>query len=260
MECKNCGNTANQSYCPFCAQKTSVDRITFKTILEELSDTLFQINRGFLYTIKELFIRPGKAISNYIEGKRKNYFKPIAYVFTISTIYFILVQFLDSTTFFLEAFEGFSRSSVDRNDEFEATKSLIEIFKWLINNYSYTTLILLPIYSIASYLAFFGAKLNYLEHVVLNSYLSGQQAIIYILFLIPNFYFKDISLLEDLPIILSTIYAFWIFKQFFYELGIVSTILRTVLTYILYFVLIFGIVTGFGILLGLIEFIRTGTM
>ncbi len=180
MECKNCGNIANGFYCPHCAQKTKVDRITFRSLLEEISDTVFQINKGFLYTIKELFVRPGHTIREYLEGKRKNHFKPIAFVFTLSTIYFFISRWIDSDTFLSEIFESFTQSAYDNNDKFEGTKALIKVFKWLTNNYAYTILTLLPLYSLASYFSFLGTKFNYLEHLALNAYISGQQAIIFL--------------------------------------------------------------------------------
>lgn len=250
MKCKNCGNVANESYCPYCAQKTKVDRITFKSLLEEFSDTIFQVNKGFLYTVKELFIRPGHTIREYLDGKRKNHFKPIAFVFTLSTIYFLLSRYVDFDTLLGYLAEGFSAADADISKEspdYEESKKMAGILNWMANNYAYASLLLLPLYALASYLSFLGLRYNYLEHIAVNAYVTGQQAIIYIVFF-ALFLLIDVYYLEAIPVLISMGYTFWVFRQLFNNLSTSSFILRTILTYIFCAVFTFGFMFIFSLI------------
>lgn len=250
MECKNCGNIANETYCSNCAQSTKVDRINLKSLLNELSDSIFQVNRGFLYTIKELFIRPGHSIREYLQGKRRNHFKPIAFLFTLSTIYFLLSRHIDFDTLLGYFAEGFSAGDSDLSKEsvdYTESKRMVGILNWLADNYAYATLLLLPLYSFASYISFHGIKYNYLEHIALNAYISGLQTILYIVFF-TLFIFIDVYYLEALPLLFSMGYTFWVFRQFFIELSISSLVLRTILTYMFYSMFTFGFVLVFSLI------------
>lgn len=99
MNCKNCGAQLNGNFCSQCGQKAKIDTINLSYILSEVSDTFLQVNHGLFYTIKELFLRPGISIRDYLAGKRKSYFKPIAYVLLLSTIYALLASLISETTF-----------------------------------------------------------------------------------------------------------------------------------------------------------------
>ena len=87
MKCKNCDQNIDTNFCPNCGQSAKVGEINLSYFLQEMTDSLFQINRGFFFTMRELFIRPGESIREYLSGKRNNHFTPIAYVLTLSTIY-----------------------------------------------------------------------------------------------------------------------------------------------------------------------------
>ena len=78
MNCKNCGNIVEGEYCNHCGQRSNVGRITLSSLLNELTESIFQIDRGFFYTLTQLFARPGKSIREYLNGKRRKHFKPIA--------------------------------------------------------------------------------------------------------------------------------------------------------------------------------------
>lgn len=230
MRCKNCNQIVDGNFCSHCGQKVKVDKINLPNFLNEVSDTIFQINRGLFYTMKELFVRPGYCIREYLSGKRKNHYKPIAYAFTLSAIYFLISQLSGSDTFVNDFISGYSNSS----NSPETNANQLPIFNWFAENYPLTMLLLIPIFSLASYLSYFKSGFNYLEHFVLNSYITGQQAIIYSLFAIISLVTSNSDLLVYLTILFSTAYAFFTFWQFFSEQSRTSVILRFLLTYTIY--------------------------
>ena len=241
MECKNCNQLIDGNYCKYCGQSTSVSRINLSGFINDLSGSIFQINRGFFYSLKELFIRPGHSIREYLEGKRKSHFKPIGYVLILSTIYFFVARFLESETFFNDFVTGFANSS----DGSEVDNRTLTILTWFTENYAYTTLMLIPVFSLASYLAFLKSGFNFLEHVVLNAYVTGQQAIIYTCSSIIGFFLGDVEFLAMLTLGVSMGYLLFVFLQFFKEKNRLATVFQFLLTYtfyIVFLVLVLGLI------------------
>jgi len=81
--CKNCGHQVDLKFCPNCGQKASVKRLEMKSVLTELPHSVFHIDKGFLFNVTQLFKRPGYAIKDYLEGKRKNFYNPLAYMLVV---------------------------------------------------------------------------------------------------------------------------------------------------------------------------------
>lgn len=236
LNCKNCNRKIQENFCSFCGQKTKVGKINFVNFLNEVSESVFQIDKGFFYTLKELFVRPGHSIREYLEGKRKNHFKPIAYAITISTVYFLITQFGGGETILDNAVKGYENAMND--NELQSNKLLV--FKWFAKNYAYTTLLLIPLYSFASYLAFRRFGYNYLEHLILNAYIVGQQAIFYSIFALFSINVtteKNKDIFVSIAVLFSIIYAFYVFWQFFHKSKRISIVFRSILTYVLYYFL-----------------------
>lgn len=233
MRCKNCDQVVDGNFCTHCGQKTKVDKINLPNFLNEVSETVFQVNRGLFYTIKELFVRPGHCIREYLSGKRKYHYKPIAYAFTLSAIYFLISKLTTGETFVSDFIEGFSvYESEDRSME------RLTYLNWFAENYAFTVLLLLPLYSLASYLAFLKSGFNYLEHFVLNAYITGQQAIIYSAFAIIASIISDSDIVALITICISVAYAFIVFWQFFFKQSRVAVVFRSILAYAIYLILL----------------------
>lgn len=234
MNCKNCDHKVEGNFCANCGQSAKVDRINFRNLLSELSNSISQLDKGFLFTLKELFVRPGQCVKDYLDGKRKNYIKPIAYAFTLSTIYFLLTKYLQNETFVSDFLKGFASAA----DDPEAEAQHLAILNWFAHNYAYTILLLLPLYSFASYLAFFGSGVNFLEHVVLNAYITGQQTFFYSIYSILNFAANKDDLFASIALFSSLAYSFYVFWQFFSKQNRVSVVFRWILTYAIIVIMI----------------------
>jgi hypothetical protein len=124
------------------------------------------------------------------------------------------------------------------------------ILIWFSKNYSYSSLLLLPIFSLASYLAFLKYGTNYLEHIVINSYVTGHQAVFYSLFAIVGTAIKS-DAIEVFSLLVAISYTCWVFWQFFSEGNRTINILRSMMTYILYFIFSTGLLFA---LMGIDEF------
>lgn len=236
MNCKNCGQIVDGKFCNQCGQSSKVGKINLSNFLEEISSSVFQINKGIFYTFKELLVRPGDSIKEFLRGKRKNHFKPVAYLFTFSTLYFLISRVVGGSTMMNDVITGFSLATSHPEKGIEIPSFLA----WLAENFAYASLLLLPIFSFASSISFSGLGRNYLEHIVLNSYVTGQQAIFYSIFILLKI-FIDNEFLELLPVVISMFYTFWVFWQFFTKGNRIINILRSVITYVLYMIFILAL-------------------
>lgn len=206
--------------------------------IEEISDSIFQVNRGLFYTVKSLITRPGHAIREFLSGQRKYYFKPIAFILLLSTFYFLITKILGATTLLEDAISGFRRGLEDKTDHLHNAVLLEFSTEWFTNNFAYSNLLLIPALSIASYIAFYGRKQNFLEHIVINSYIGGLQTIFYSFFTIIDFVTRQDDLGVTLAFIISIVYRFWVFIQFYQTRNKFYTSFRLILTYVLFYLII----------------------
>ena len=93
--CSNCELEFEGDYCPRCGQHIGTERITLKNIVQNFFKEFMDLEDGFLFTMKELFYRPGYMIRDYLQGKRAHYFKPFQLLFVLGAIYFILTRVID---------------------------------------------------------------------------------------------------------------------------------------------------------------------
>lgn len=233
MICKNCEQNFKGNFCMECGQRSDVKRVDFQYIANEIPDSILQINQGFFFTVKELTLRPGRSIQNFLTGKRKAYYKPIAFFLVTATTYFLLAYLLGKDTIIDDFISGVTNSMKDNNKT-----SGIAVLEWISKNQSYFILLLIPVFSFASYLAFVRSQFNYFEHVVINLYITGYQMIIYLIF---GFLFASESILSVSAVLFGFIYNFWAFSQLFCEKKNLKRFLLIVLIYINFFVLFFVI-------------------
>ena len=90
--CQNCGGEGDQKYCPNCGQALQIERININSLLHEVAHTFWHLEKGFLYTLKELAINPGTTQRKYLSGIRIRYQKPFP-LFAISVTFCALALF-----------------------------------------------------------------------------------------------------------------------------------------------------------------------
>lgn len=232
--CKNCNSIYEGNFCNQCGQSAKTHDINFKYIWQEIRHSLLYIDKGFLYTSKQLLTRPGKTIRDYVDGKRVKHFKPLAYVFVLSTFYAIIAHFAGIETFFnnVKIYSEQTDNQAVRNFE----DFIFQIHYWTKEHYAYTSIILLPFYALASYLAFYKLREHYLKHLVLNAYLTGLRTLIFLFFipllaLISDYNTKDN--IEGFRTAIGFFLTFWTYHQYFEKNTIQRNLLQTALSYLL---------------------------
>lgn len=85
--CNSCSTEYVGNYCPRCGQSCKVEEkmSLWKTFLLFI-DVWGVGNRGMFHTIRDLILRPGFLICDYLRGKRTAYFPPFKLLFLLTTV------------------------------------------------------------------------------------------------------------------------------------------------------------------------------
>ncbi|MEJ7559951.1 MAG: DUF3667 domain-containing protein [Pedobacter sp.] len=237
--CLNCHYEVSGNYCQNCGQKASIHRYSFKHFVEhDIIHGVWHVDKGVLYTVKQLFTRPGYAVREFIQGERARLFNFVTLIILILGVSALLAPYIH-----IRLADILPLGVKETMNEVEALSTKYP--KLVI-------VILIPIYSLFSWLWFRKAKLNYSEHLVLNSYKTSAELIIGLLFsIITIIYTNTFHLLIIYYIMVvfgGFVYSVWFYSQFFknYAYSKKASIFRAVMipiSYVLLSVLI-GIVFG----------------
>jgi len=146
MKCRNCSEEYLGNYCPNCGQKFVGHGLDIREIISDFLDS-FNFDKGFLLTLKLLFLSPSILVNNYINGTRKKYFNPIKFL-----VLFISFQVIVQTLI---------------NDEGNEIELMNNPF-WIL----FSFLVFIPVLSVFSYFIS-RKKYSYTENLVVNFYILG---------------------------------------------------------------------------------------
>ena len=84
-DCATCGTHYQGNYCPRCGQSASIGRYSFKNALLLFLDVWGLGNRGMFRSLRDLVLRPGYMIRDYLSGMQMAYFPPFKMLFLLIT-------------------------------------------------------------------------------------------------------------------------------------------------------------------------------
>lgn len=197
--CDHCKIESNGYFCSNCGRAKILKRIDAEYILSEIGSVL-NFDKGILYTIRELLIRPGKNIRNFIHRDRNRLVKPIVFVIICSLTYTVLQQLLNFE-------DGYVNYSFDS----DATSAIL--FDWVTKNYGYANLLIAIFIACWIKLLFRKHSYNIFETLILLCFIIGMGMLIFS-------FFGIIDSLIDLKIIdkgffIGVVYISWGIGQFF---------------------------------------------
>lgn len=224
--CKNCHNTFEGNFCNQCGQSADTDTINLKTLWKDTISLVFKYyEKGIIYSIKQLFTRPGHTIREYLDGKRVNHFKPFSLLVMFAALYGALYLTFD-INFFIDI-------STTNNS---VTTKLAKINRWIASHYSLVVFLTIPLITFGSYYSFKKLKYNFAEHLVLNTYLASQRMIYRVatfpLLIIVN-ETRHLYLITDFYVVIDFALMMWAFLQFFDKLKKIEIVVFTITTYVI---------------------------
>ncbi|HEY3405505.1 MAG TPA: DUF3667 domain-containing protein [Ohtaekwangia sp.] len=202
MICKNCGATIDTKFCPDCGQKAETHRITIGHLAHEFFHVMTHADKGILFLIKELIRRPGFVVKEFLEGRRKKYFNPISFI-VITSALGAIASFKSG---YYSALGRVQTGQASEASEIAASNSkLLGLF------------LIVPIYSLLSWLFFWRPRYNFAEHVVLQSYAIGMLYIAQSLIFVPLYLLfpETVSMNNHILHLVFLIYMVVIYKQLF---------------------------------------------
>lgn len=91
LTCKNCSTElAGENYCPVCGQKGDTHVLTFRELLEELADGLFNMDSRLWRSLLPLALIPGRLTLVYLRGRRMYYLPPFRLYLILSVLFFLI--------------------------------------------------------------------------------------------------------------------------------------------------------------------------
>jgi hypothetical protein len=209
--CKNCGGQVSGNFCSSCGQRADTHKLNIHFILHDLQHALIHFDKGVLYTTKQLLIRPGHTIREFLEGKRARHFQPLSFAIVLATFYGLLWHYL--------IFDHLHTSLIEPGDDI--TRAFGKIVTWITEHFAFGGLILIITSTLVSYVIFKKRKYNLAEHLVLNTYLMGLFLIVSLL-VFPIVYIFRNALTFQYGIIQQgflLVLMCWCYSQFFNKIS-----------------------------------------
>lgn len=152
QRCKQCNLDGKGNFCNNCGQTYTTKRITTGSIVHEMFHFFSHLDKGILYTLKMLMISPGKMQKEYIDGYRAKHQKPFSMFFLCATISTLIYYWVN-----LILLKHFNAGNADEASFFHQYYVILQI-------------IMLPLYTLFTYLFFFKSRYNFAETFVLLLY------------------------------------------------------------------------------------------
>ena len=89
-ECATCGTRYDGNYCPRCGQSAKIGRYSFKNAFLLFLDVWGLGNRGMFRSIRDLILRPGYMIRDYLRGMQMAYFPPFKLFFLLLALWLVV--------------------------------------------------------------------------------------------------------------------------------------------------------------------------
>lgn len=240
--CLNCGTPLQGKYCSNCGQASDTHRISGHFLWHDIQHGLLHVDKGILFTAKELFTRPGRAIREFMEGKRVRHFKPVSLVIVLAGVFGFL-----SHMFHINLLSNNFSVSGSGEQYIQVKETIDKMSEWLSTHYAIVSLLTIPIFAVGTFVAFRKSGYNFIEHIVLHTFLSGQRLMLHIATFPILFVFHETEHVRTTARVIDIVgYCLlaWAILQFFTQYGRMGRSWRLVLSFLVSFGIQFLIMVG----------------
>lgn len=235
--CKNCEHHFEGQYCPNCGQKFIDQRLTLKESINWALNSIFNLDRGFLYTSLAVLRKPGTVIKDMLNGITIRYSHPFRFIFiwaSLAAIFGVAAGTYSDTSIAVNEAMGVNEEQLKNTKKIQET----------IGSYmSFIIMAMIPFYSLGSYWLFKSKRFNYAEHLVINSYAFGSSTMLGIPFMIAYLFFPQLSFLNYSGFIIGLIIISRAYAQVF-DTNVFTATAKYLLSFIMSLIMsiIFGII------------------
>ncbi|MEA5259819.1 DUF3667 domain-containing protein [Arcicella aquatica] len=183
-------------------QEPLLKRVDRKYAAEEFLN-LIGYERGFLFTVRELLLRPNKLIHHYLSTDRNACTKPVTFLFLCSVIYSLITSYLEVDVFSEEQLQKqYGASSVNN------------VMLWVQNNYGYANILMLLFIAFWTKIFFKKYSYNIYEIGVLLCFIMGEGMLWLSIHPIVGKFVTN-AILDIVIFSIIMIYISWAIGQFF---------------------------------------------
>ncbi|MEN0005799.1 MAG: DUF3667 domain-containing protein [Bacteroidota bacterium] len=232
--CLNCGTPLKGKFCSNCGQKASTERITAASLGASALQSIVNLDKGFLFNLKQLTIAPGVTIREYLAGKRKAVFKPVQYAIIAVTLLTLADSFF-VTTAPIEA------DSVENLIKAPIFSELYQYGRFTMQNLKYLWILNVFFFALPTY--WFFKQYNFTEHLAINAFVVGHAALVGTLFLPAGSIPALVKVVNAAPYVVMGLMYYFIFRPFG-EIGeaigisLLSVVVGSILSFLLPFLVL----------------------
>lgn len=240
-KCLNCGHIYKGQFCPHCGQKAKTKRLQFVELLKNFIAPFVGGDSKAVNTCRDLFIRPGYMVRDYLLGKRIRYYNPLQFLIFAITTYAIVSYVLGVHTSVFDDLAEIELDFEDKTKDYVSLGLLAKFAKALYTNKLYGTFFF-SLLAVFPYRMLFRTKilrpdgamlpLNLTEQFYTQMFFSCLQMMVSII-LLPVCLIKGTDEIEEnIYQTVSLVYVVVIYKQLL-GIGWVKSALRSILALVL---------------------------
>jgi len=227
--CPTCKNPhLNGPFCAQCGQKLSTERFTLKRSLRAVLSQVFNLEKGFFYTLRELIARPEWIRHRYLQQGTTHYFHPFRFVFvlaTLSALFTVLSGVFEAPANGMEPLQG--ASSSEESAEFNR-----QIVAFTQNYLAFIVMLAIPFYALVAGWFYRKFQLYYGEHLIVASYAYGLSLALGLPAIALVWLPKGMLLSPLISTLISILAMTWVYRRCFQQSWLLSSIKMILITLI----------------------------
>lgn len=233
VSCQSCHQTVNGNYCGNCGTPALLKRVDSHYVLHEIQH-LLHLEKGILYTVKQLLTSPGKSVHEFITSNRSRLVKPVLFIIITSLIYTSLYHLLH----------------IEKNTQsapaYNLPHGVIAVFEWIEHHYGYANLFMGIFIALWLKLFFRKQPYNFYELLILLCFVMGTgMLLLSVLLPVQKLIHTDITFSASL---ISIAYCAWAIGQFFNKHKVASYV-KALVAYLLGYTTFYTIASLLGFLI-----------
>lgn len=180
VQCVECGHALGgpvRNFCPGCGQPATARRIDWTYLVEQVRHGVLNLERGLGYSLRNLLLRPGRLMRDYIEGRRARQVRPLPLLLLGAAAVVLVGRVAAGGDVIGSAvLAGVEMSgNPDPDAVLAAQDSARAVQAWANRHFAAITLLLLPVEALALRVALHRVGgLNYPEWLVISTFLTVQ--------------------------------------------------------------------------------------
>ncbi|MBO0931563.1 DUF3667 domain-containing protein [Fibrella aquatilis] len=170
ITCRNCANPFEGHFCNQCGQSAHTHAVNWHYIWHEVPHSVWHLDRGILFTLRELCTRPGHTVREFLAGKRVKHYRPLALLLILGAVVVFVTHSLH-VNIAQDTQKLLSPASATKSGRLQAFQK--EASQFVERNRTLVQIALIPIYALGFWIMFRRRGYNYPELLVTQTFVAN---------------------------------------------------------------------------------------